>query len=141
MSTSTTRTSTGFTPPRKLATSSGFPTVAERPILCRGPVTHRSSRSRPNVSWAPLLDAARSWISSTTTHLTLSRFPLMLFVGRMAWSVSGVVMRSLGGLAICLLLSLWEVSPCLTWTGIPRCSDQNMRRLWMSLLRALRGVT
>ncbi len=115
--------------------------MAERPILCRGPLTHRSSRSSPRVSWAPLLDAARSCISSTTTHLTLSRFPRMLFVGRIACRVSGVVMRSLGGLAICLRLSLWEVSPCLIWTGIPRCSAQNMRRLWMSLLRALRGVT
>src|SRR5579884_740838 len=52
-------------PQRNLATSSGFPTVADRPILCIGPLTRSETLSRARESCAPRRSETSSWTSST----------------------------------------------------------------------------
>ena len=131
---------TGSEPPRNREISSGFPTVAERPIRWKPSCRTSFSLSSPTVSWTPRRFPASSWTSSTTTALTCRRCCLILFPGRTAWSVSGVVMRRSGGLPAILLRSAAGVSPCLTSTAKPSFTDQICRRLSRSRFSALRGV-
>jgi hypothetical protein len=58
-------------PPRNRAISSSGRCVADRPIRCGGSSQSSSSRSSERARWAPRLDAAIAWISSTITVRTL----------------------------------------------------------------------
>ncbi len=126
-------------PTRNLATSSGSPTVADRPILWYSPAMS-VSLSRATLICAPLSVSASSWISSTTTHSTFFRCSTSLFPVNITWRVSGVVMSISGGFCDCLFLSAWEVSPCLTPTVMSNALPYSSIRLSMSLFSALRGV-
>ncbi len=87
-------------PARKRATSSGLPTVAERPTLWNSPASS-TSLSRPIASCAPLFEAASSWISSTTTCFTYPRLSRSNLPVNIACKVSGVVIKRSGGLRDC----------------------------------------
>ena len=63
-------TRTGRLPPRKRATRSGGRTVAERPTRWAGRSSRQSSRSSERARWAPRLESAREWTSSTITVST-----------------------------------------------------------------------
>ncbi len=65
-------TRTGRLPPRKRATRPGGRTVAERPTRWAGRSSRQSSRSRERARWAPRLESAREWTSSTITVSTRS---------------------------------------------------------------------
>jgi hypothetical protein len=127
-------------PTRNLATSSALPTVAERPISWNSLPVMRLSLSSASESWAPLLSVASSWTSSTITYLTLARWFLTTFPVSSDWSVSGVVIRSIGGLSVWALLSEGAVSPCLTATVTSSLCDHHSSLSRRSLFRALRGV-
>ena len=60
--------------------SSGFPTVAESPIRCTGPLAIRSSRSRRILTWTPRSDSTNAWSSSTMTYFRFKIGAMPLFV-------------------------------------------------------------
>ncbi len=91
-------------PAKNSATSSGFPTVADRHILWKLPESS-AIRSNAIASCAPRLEFANSCTSSIITYLTDFKLSLSLLPGIIACIVSGVVMSISGGSRACFLLA------------------------------------
>ena len=127
-------------PDSHLAVSSGFPTVAERPIRWKPFGQYSLILSRATNNCAPLSDDARSCTSSNTTAFIPDKCPLSLLPRSIICAVSGVVISRFGGFFDCFVLSLCEVSPCLSPTVIPKGSSISASLLSISLFSALRGV-
>lgn len=76
-----------------------------------------------------------------TTHLTWRKCWRKIQPGRIAWSVSGVVINTSGGLRDCFMRSLVSVSPCRTASLMSRLLHHHSSLSRRSLFRARRGVT
>ncbi len=94
-----------FVPTTNFPASSKFPTVADNPILVRGNFELNSNLSTLKESWEPLSLDNNSCTSSIITHSNSENALRNFTCVKRITSVSGVVIKTSGGLSLIFFLS------------------------------------